>query len=137
MSENRFSCGPLTLGTESTIMGALALLGLRSSENGAQPRFVPEPSGGLRLEARGEGVRGYLLAEDGEEAELQDVKRLILMCCMPGREVTFSGSALVATEILLVLSIRASHDGRTVKLAATRTLFGPSGNIHTLRDKLD
>lgn len=118
-------------------MGALALLGLRLSENGTQPRFLPEPSGGLRLEARGKGVRGYLLAEDGEEAELQDLKRLILMCCMPGREVTFSGSALIATETLLVLSIRASHDGRIVKWAASRTLFGPSGNIRTLRNTLD
>ena len=137
MSENRFSCGPLTLGTEPAILRALDVLRLRLSEDGSQPRCLPELSGGLRLEARGNGVRGYLLAEDGEEAELQDVKRLVLMCCLPGREVTFSGSALVAKETLLVLTSRASHDGRVVKVVATRTVLGPAGRVCTLRDTFD
>ena len=137
MSENRFSCGPLTLGTEPAILRALDVLGLRLSDDGSQPRCLPDLSGGLRLEARGNGVRGYLLAEDGEEAELQDVKRLVLMCCLPGREVTFSGSALVAKETLLVLTSRASHDGRVVKVVATRTVLGPAGRVCTLRDTFD
>ena len=137
MSENRFSCGPLTLGTEPAILRALDVLGLRVSDDGSQPRCLPDLSGGLRLEARGNGVRGYLLAEDGEEAELQDVKRLVLMCCLPGREVTFSGSALVAKETLLVLTSRASHDGRVVKVVATRTVLGPAGRVCTLRDTFD
>lgn len=89
------------------------------------------------MEAHGNGVRGYLLAEDGEEAELQDVKRLVLMCCLPGREVTFSGSALVAKETLLVLTSRASHDGNVVKFVSTRTVLGPSGRVRTLRDRVD
>ena len=137
MSENRFSCGPLTLGTETAILRALDVLGLRVSDDGSQPRCLPDLSGWIRLEARGDGVRGYLLAEDGEEAELQDVKRLVLMCCLPGREVTFSGSALVAKETLLVLTSRALHDGRVVKVVATRTVLGPAGRVCTLRDTFD
>ncbi len=137
MSENRFSCGPLTLGTEPAILEALDVLRLRVSEDGARPRCLPDLSGGLRLEARGKGVRGYLLAEDGEEAELQDVKRLVLMCCLPGREVTFTGTALVAKETLLVLNSRALHDGHVVKFVSTRTVLGPSGRVRTLRDTVD
>lgn len=137
MSENRFSFGPLTRGTEHAILRALDVLQLRLSDDGSQARCLPELSGGLRMEARGHGVRGYLLAEDGEEAELQDVKRLVLMCCLPGREVTFSGSALVAEETLLVLTSRASHDGRRVKFFGTRTVLGPSGRVRTLRNNSD
>lgn len=137
MSENSFSYGPLTLGAEPAILRALDVLRLRLSEDGSLPRYLPDFSGGLRLEVRGSGVRGYLLAEDGEEAELQDVKRLVLMCSLPGREVTFSGSALVAKETLLVLTSRATHDGRVVKFVSTRTVLGPSGRVCTLQDTFD
>lgn len=136
MSENRLSCGPFTRGSEADLLQVMAEIGLRLSDDDARIRCAEEPSGGFRMEARGEGVRGYLLAEDGEEAELQDVKRLVLTCCLPGREVAFSGSALVAKETILLVSSRASHDGRSVKWTSTRTVLGPSAKVHTLRDSI-
>lgn len=132
MSENRLSCGPFTLGSETRLLQVLEEIGLRLADGHAQVRCLAEPSGGIRLDARGEGVRGYLIAEDGEEAELQDIKRLILTCCLPRHEVSFSGSALVARETVMVISSRASHDGRTVKCDSTRTLLGAS-SVRTLR----
>jgi hypothetical protein len=132
MTENRLSCGPFMTGSEARLFHALAEIGLRLADGHALVRCLAEPSGGLRLEARGEGVRGYLLADDGEEAELQDIKRLVLMCCRPRLEVSFSGSALIAKETVMVISSRASHDGRTVKWASTRTLLG-AASVRTLR----
>lgn len=133
---NRFSCGPFTLTTEANLWRALDELGLRLADGEGRISCLPEPTGGLRLEATGEGVRGYLLAEDGEEAELQDVKRLVLACTAPGREVAFTGSALVAKETVLVVSSRASHDGRSVKWSSTRTVLDQTGHVRTLRDSI-
>ena len=132
MSRNRLSCGPFTRGTEVTLLQTLQEIGLRMADGLDQITCRPDATGGLRLEAQGEGVRGYLLAEDGEEAELQDIKRLVLMCALPHREVTFAGSSLIAKETLLVISSRASHDGRTVKWSSSRTLLRPS-DVRTLK----
>lgn len=133
--ENWFSCGPFTLGTEATLRQMLATLGLRLSDDDLPPRCTRDPAGDLRLEAKGSGVRGYFLAEDGEEAELQDVRRLVLMGCLPGRDVTFEGSAVIAKETLLVVTSRASHDGKRVTWTSTRTVLGPS-KVAILRDRI-
>lgn len=134
MSENQFSCGPFTRGTDATLCETLGMLGLSVTDDGTPPRILRE-SGGLRVEARGPAVRGYLLAEDGEEAEVQDIKRLVLACCLPDREIRFSGSAQIIAGTLLVISARARHDGRIVTWNATRTVLGPNGKIKTLRDE--
>ncbi|WP_374434137.1 hypothetical protein [Tabrizicola sp.] len=135
MSRNRLFCGPFTSGTQATLMQELERIGLRPSDGDAAIQCRADPSGGLRLEAQGAGVRGYLLAEDGEEAELQDIKRLILTCCPAQREITFVGSALIAEETLLVTSSRATHDGRTVTWSSLRSVMRPS-DVRTLRDEV-
>lgn len=134
MSENLLSCGPFTGCDEATLRATLGRLGLSATDDGTPPRLLPDTGGGLRLEARGPAVRGYFLAEDGEEAELQDIKRLVLACCGAGREIRFSGSATVGAGRLLVVSARASHDGRVVRWSETRSVIGPAGRAVTVRD---
>lgn len=134
MSRNLLTCGPFTNCTESDLRATLAGLGLSVADDGTPPAILREATGGLRIEARGPGVRGYFLADDGEEAEVQDVKRLIRACCLPNREISFSGSAEIAAGTLLVISARASHDGRVVAWNATRTVLGPAGKVRTFRD---
>lgn len=134
MTRNLISCGPFTNCTAAALRDTLLVLGLAVTDDGSPPEILRDTGGGWRIEARGPAVRGYFLADDGEEAEVQDVKRLIRACCLPHREVTFSGSAEIASGTLLVISARASHDGRIVTWTSTRTVLGPAGKITTFRD---
>lgn len=134
MPENQFSCGPFTRGSASDLSETMERLGLGVLDDGSPPPILPEAGGGWRIAARGPAVRGYFVADDGEEAEVQDVKRLILACCLPGRELRLSGSAELAPGRLLVISARASHDGRLVQWVATRSVLGPAGKATTFRD---
>ena len=59
MSRNRLSCGPFTRGTEVTLLQTLQEIGLRMADGIEQITCRPDATGGLRLEAQGEGVRGY------------------------------------------------------------------------------
>lgn len=137
MSRNLISCGPFTDCTETSLRDTLVGLGLSVTDDGTPPDILPDMGGGYRIEARGRGVRGYFLADDGEEAEVQDVKRLIRACCLPDREVSFSGSAEIAAGTLLVISARARHDGRIVTWNATRTVLAAGGKVRTFRDPAD
>lgn len=134
MSENRFSCGPFTRCTEADLQEALRRLGLSVTDDAAPPAILREGGGGLRIEARGASVRGYFLADDGEEAEQQDVKRLVLACCEPQLELRLSGSVELAPGRLLVIASRASHDGRIVQWTSTRTVISAAGGARTFRE---
>ena len=134
MSRNLISCGPFTNCTLAELQGTLLGLGLAVTDDGTPAEILRDAGGGWRIEARGRGVRGYILADDGEEAEIQDIKRLVRACCLPNREVSFSGSAEIAAGTLLVISARAQHDGRIVTWTATRTVLGPAGKVSTFRD---
>lgn len=96
-----------------------------------------DASGGVRLKAAGRGVKGYLPAEDGEEAELQDVKRLVLMCTEPGVAVNFSGAAILPKGKRLCISGQATHDGRRVTWSSTRTVLGPGKQVKVIVDTTD
>lgn len=134
MSENQFSCGPFTRGSDRDLCETLQRLGLRVTDDGAPPRIQPAADGGWRIEARGGAVRGYFISEDDEEAETQDVERLILACCLPDRELRLSGSAHVAPGRLLVIAAKARHDGRVVSWTSTRTVLGTSGKVSQFKE---
>lgn len=134
MTRNLISCGPFTNCTAAALRDTLLGLGLAVTDDGSPPEILRDTGGGWRIEARGPAVRGYFLADDGEEAEVQDIKRLIRACCLPNREVSFSGSAEIASGTLLVISARAHHDGRIVTWTGTRTVLGPAGKVSTFRD---
>ena len=134
-SRNLFTCGVFGRGDEDHLIGTLRALGLALDEENGTGTVIREAGGGLSLEARGDGVRGYLLAEDGEEAELQDIKRLVLACALPDQEVRFSGSCQLGPDTLLVISSRAVHDGRVVRWTSTRTVVGSHGEARTVRDR--
>lgn len=134
LSQNLLVCSGFNRGDASYILGVLEKLGLSLDEDGGLGTIVQDADGSLRLEARGEAVRGYLLADDGEEAELQDIKRLVLACAQPSSEVCFSGSCWLGPGKLLVISSRAQHDGRIVHWSSKRTVIGPAGGAKTVRD---
>ena len=91
----------------------------------------------MQLEAQGKGVRGYLLAPDGEEAELQDIKRLVLTCSAPYEPVIFSGHASLSCDVQISVSAQATHDGRIVSWSSTRTILGPRGRVAVVVDSVD
>ncbi len=134
LSRNLLICSGFNRGDATHIFSVLQQLGLFLDDEGGIGTVTQEADGSLRLEARGDAVRGYLLADDGEEAELQDIKRLVLACALPTSEVHFSGSCRLDPEKLLVISSRAQHDGNVVKWKSTRTVIGPSGKAKTVRD---
>lgn len=134
LSRNLLICSGFNRGDATHIFSVLQQLGLFLDDEGGTGTVTEEADGSLRLEARGDAVRGYLLADDGEEAELQDIKKLVLACALPGSEIHFSGSCRLNPETLLVISSRAQHDGRMVQWNSTRTVIGQSGKAKTLRD---
>lgn len=134
LSRNLLICSGFNRGDATHIFSVLQQLGLFLDDEGGIGTVTQEADGSLRLEARGDAVRGYLLADDGEEAELQDIKRLVLACALPFSDIHFSGSCRLGPEKLLVISSRAQHDGRVVQWNSTRTVIGPSGKAKTVRD---
>lgn len=136
MTDNYFSCGPFTRCTETELLKEMECLGLGVTDDGNRPPIMRAVTGGWRIEARGSAVRGYFLAGDGEEAEVQDVKRLVFACCHPGQELRISGSAEIASGRLLITSARVSHDGAVVRWTATRTVLAQGAKGKTFRDDL-
>jgi len=135
LSRNLLICSGFNRGDAAYIIGVLQDLGIFLDEERGRGTVSRDASGDLRLESRGAAVRGYLLADDGEEAELHDIKRLVLACAQPRSEVRFSGNCQLCPERLLVISSKAEHDGRVVRWNSIRTVVGPFGEVKTMRDR--
>lgn len=119
--DGRIRIGPVQLDMDD-IPDAFREYGLRISEQDDLIVHASPHAQGIVLSCAGPGVHGYILSEDGFEADIDDLKMLMRDLVAPGMSCRIEGHYRISEDEMIESKsyISLSDDGRNVMYSSLR-----------------